>query len=286
MAFRSGFNRVAKLIGRSASPVDLRDYEIDPFEALRLHKTRGVVVEVPLDRCRTFGALGFPPTSRAGHPYVLVAAAHLAGRPARYAGSALEAYYETVQPETAAALLGLPEDEVRALARMEAIEADLPWIGVSGAQVKRQRAEFMASDSAAFDKPMGLEHGWSFIGPVSAEKGELELNRTLAIVDAIAREGYQVASPADHVWGYLLRAGGEYAALIWGGQHRISALAALSHGSIPLLLYPHRVADRLNAESWPAVRSGSLERAQALRVFDRLMAGRLPPEVEAVWPEA
>lgn len=283
---RRSLDRIAELVGRRPGPMDLRDVRIDPFEALRLHKARGVVVEIPLERCRTFGALGFPPTLRAGHPYILAAEAHLAGRLSGYTGSVLEAYYETVRPETAAALLGLPDDEVGALARMEAIEAELPWIGVSGAQKKKQRAAFMASDSAEFNRPMDLEHGWSFIGPVSSEKGELELSRTRAIVDAIAREGYKVASPADHVWGYLLRAGDEYAALIWGGQHRVSALAALGYESMPLLLYPHRVANRLHADTWPAVTAGSLDRDQALQVFDRLMAGRPPPEIEAIWPES
>lgn len=286
MTLRRSLARVAQLVGRRSDPIDLRGSKIDPFEALRQHKARGVVVDIPLERCRTFGALGFPPTVLAGHPYVLAAADHLAGRIAAYTGSVLETYYETVQPRTAAALLGLPEDAAGTLGRMEAIEAELPWINVSGARVKNLRATFMESDSAEFDRPMGLEHGWSFIGPVSVEKGELELHRTRDIVDAIAREGYQVTSPADHVWGYLLRAGEEYAALIWGGQHRVSALAALGYESIPLLLRPHRVAHRLHAEAWPAVTSGSLDRDQALQVFDRLMAGLPPREVEAIWPKA
>lgn len=283
---RRALDRLSRRMGRSQEPRDCRHLDLGPLVALYRYGARGVIANVPLARCRTFGALAIPPTSQAGHPYVLTAQMHLAGGDADYAASPLKAYYEAVQPRTAAEFLGLPNDATETLGRMEAIEADLPWAGTSGPHVRAQRARFMERDSAAFGQSMGLEYGWSFVGPVSAEKGGLEIDRTVAIVDAIAREGYQAAVPADHGWGYLLRDGSDYTCLIWGGQHRVSALAALGYDNMPLLLCPQRIAERRHAGRWPAVRAGLVTKDQALQVFDRVMAGRLPRQLEARWPDA
>lgn len=254
----------------------------DPLWAVRRYGARGAIVEVPLRRCRTFGVIGFPPTLESGHPYVLTAGDYLAGRLRGYADSPLKVYYESVQPRTAADLLGL--SGTAALRQFEALEGDLPWISAPGPQVREKRVRMMAADSAEFGSPLTLDDGWNFIGPVSQAKAELEFRRVLAVVDSIAADGYVVNDPVDHVSGFLLRASEEYVAVIWGGEHRIPALAALGYDSVPLLLFPHRIADRCAVDTWPAVRAGAVDREDALQVFDRIMRGALPEHVRAAWP--
>ncbi len=273
---------LAASFDRLLGPKDCRRFEDNPLRAVRRYKGRGEIVEVPLQKCRTFGVIGFPPTPQSCHPYVLTAMDYLAGRLSGYAGSPLEAYYESVQPRTAADLLGLPG--VAALQQSEALEGELPWISVSGPEVKKKREKLMASDSGEFGPSLTLDDGWNFIGPVSPAKAELEIQRILAVLGSIAKEGYRVRTPLDHVWGFLLRDGEEYVAIIWGSEHRVPVLAALGYESVPLLFFPHRMADRCNVDAWPAVRTGMLRREDALQVFDRIMKGDLPEHVRTVWP--
>lgn len=283
-AARSRHQRIMTKVGRLIGPKDCRKMQIDPLRAVCRYGVRGVVVEMPLRQCRTFGAIGFVPTPQSDHPYFLTARAYLEGRLGGYAGSPLETYYDRVQPRTAADLLGLPG--VAKLEGIEALSADLPWLASPGEQVKEKRALMMAADSEDFGPPLTLDDGWNNIGPVSKAKADLEIRRIFAVVDSLARNGYTVDAPSNHVLGFLLRNEDDHAAVIWGGEHRIPALAALGYESVPLLFFPHRIADRRAVDTWPAVREGALSREQALQVFDRIFSGQLPAYVQAAWRNA
>jgi hypothetical protein len=273
--------RINGAIGRLMGPKDCRGSLDDPMAALRRYGARGVVVDVPLWRCRTLGPLGFVPSEKAAHPYVLTVKAHIEGTLKKGNGSPLERYYRAVQPKTAAELLGLPTGSI--LDRFPAIEADLPWMAAPGPQMRRKRARLMAADSAEAGRPLTLADGWNNIGPVSPAKAALETTRLVRVTDSIREQGYRVASLSQHVLGFVLRRGDDFAVIIWGGEHRVPALAALGYESVPLLLLPYRVANHEEADSWPAVRAGIMTRDQACAVCDRLLAGELPDTVARNW---
>jgi hypothetical protein len=287
----SAIHRLASLLGhtcRKPAPVDFRGVLSDPLEALRRADARQpVVLNVPLDRCRTLGVVAFPPTVLSGHPYVLTAQEYLAGNLRGYSGSPLQAYYESVQPETAVDLLDVPDEAgASGLRGIEALQANLPWLAAPGPDVKASRFRAMQADAAESGMNLKGEDGWNPIGPISPAKAEWEISRTIRIVESIRRDGYWKVPLDKHIPGYLLRWGTRYCAMIWGGEHRMDALAALGYDHVPLLFYPQRFTDRASVKAWPGVVSAAFTCDQALYVFDRVFEWRQPRAVAAAWPAA
>ncbi|SDB58195.1 hypothetical protein SAMN05660653_02940 [Desulfonatronum thiosulfatophilum] len=268
-------------------PVDFRGVLSDPFEALsRVDPRQPVLVNVPLERCRTLGPVGFPPLAEAHHPYVLAMLEYLESNIQQYDESPLKLYFDHFQPQNAAELADVPGvDNDSNLHRKEAIELDFPWLASPGLEVKSMRNKFLRDDAAQFGKQLSGDDGLNYFGPVSSAKADLEMERVVYIIDSIKRNGYRVPAKQDHISGYLLKKGDSYVALPWGGQHRLAALGALGFRHAPFLLYRHRVTDRASVKSWPAVTSGDFSPEQALHLFDRIFAGRQPQQVEKVWPD-
>ena len=267
--------------------VDFRGLAIDPLDALRrVEPDQPALVDVPLDRCRTLGSMAFPARPDGDHPYILTARAYLAGRVRRYEGSPLEAYFSSVRPRTGADLVELPpEGPASVVDEMEPLLVDLPWLKSPGPHVRQIRLRDMAKDAREAGHDLDGEDGWNHVGPVSARKGELEFARLVALVESISTHGY--LDLPDHMapTGDIL-VGPERSALhVWGGQHRIAVLAALDHPSIPLRLRARCVYHRTSVGEWPGVASGAFTEAQALHVFDRVLAGR-QPRFAAAWPQA
>jgi hypothetical protein len=284
---RGAMRRVASRLGYGRpGPLDMRGVVSDPIEALRqADGRRPVLLDVPLARCRSLGVVAFPPTITSGHPYVLTAREYLAGNLHGYGGSPLQAYYEHVQPRTAAELLDVPDaSHTSSLRHVDALHADFPWLTSPGPHVKAGRFKSMEADAREAGVELRGEDGWNPIGPISPAKARWEIDRTIRVVESIKRDGYWEVPLNKHIAGYLLWAGDRYAVMIWGGEHRVDALAALGYDHVPLLFAPHRVAYRNAVRDWPGVASGAFTLEQALHIFDRVIDGRQPNGIAAVWP--
>ena len=107
------------------------------------------------------------------------------------------------------------------------------------------------------------------------------------IYDAIEAEGFRnVSNPRlpyfdQFPTGDLMVRGGEARIILANGQHRASALSALGHETVTLLLGvkhprgPFRI-DRSAVLDWPLVRGGLYRVDEALRVFDGIFDANGP----------
>ncbi|ANB02214.1 hypothetical protein ECTOBSL9_1552 [Ectothiorhodospira sp. BSL-9] len=271
-------------------PCDLRGLIDDPFEALRRANGHTALVEIPLAKCRTLHALAFPAAQESDNPYILTArwiratpsAQALADR------SPLAAYFEAVQPTSAADLFGVASEP---LSRLEPMGAEFPWQGRGGRMVKLRRLNTAKMHALAKGFALDGLHGWHHYGPVAEEKFTLEFTRTATLVDSIEDRGYQVTVAAHPsrlgetpIRGAVLvneQGGWRYA--VDDGQHRVSVLAALGFTSFSGVVRPQAVYHRSSVEQWPGVIAGDLDAEAARQLFDRVFAGQQPGFVKSTW---
>ena len=257
---------------------------LDPVYAHYLHSNEDFLMNVPLAKVRTMGFLGFTCTSSGGHPFVDTLMEYEQGRCVSYEGSALQRHYETVQPRTAAALLGLPPTGLsEKLASLTALQAVAPWwpdrgkISPEGIEQHQQKRTLEENRENGAD--LCAADGVSLWGPVSDRKGRLEYNRLITILKSIRINGYK-RSDARHgdISGTLFQSyENDYIVNISAGQHRVAALAALGYEEIPVRFsrtFFARTVRREDAANWPFVRNGLFTETQARLVFDRIMTGR------------
>lgn len=270
----------------SMPPLDLRG--TDPMEALAYAGRRSVLVEVPLARCRGLFPMAFPCTRDAAHPFVLTTEACLEAAEIGFAGSPLQAYFQSVQPRSAAELLGIADVE-STLHRLAPAMAEVPWRGLSGPAVQERRARAMRDDASGNGVPLNGTDGWHAIGPVSQEKGELEIRRLVRVLRSVRQHGYAPDEVRGWIRGQLMvrEDGGWRVYLAGDGQHRAAVLTALGYSWVTVRLRADSTAVlRGEAARWPGVRAGGLARGQALAVFDRIYAGQQPPALARLWPPA
>lgn len=259
-------------------PVDLRDDTEDPLEAYyRVPRGAGFVVQLRLDRMRTFGPLGFSCASDGGCPFVKTLLAYQQGHCRSYQDSPLRRFYEIWQPANLAeSLLIEPLAAGAGLLNLPPIPWLLPWSG--GADWNRwiDRAQ---SQIARRTRRLGDAYAISrFCGPVSARYGELRLANLVKVYRSIRAGGYR---PASHIRANLLVRDGEGRALIADGNHRAAAVAAAGFNSVPVWFAGRdkegpAVVERGDCRSWPAVRAGVFSPDQALAIFDRVFDANSP----------
>jgi hypothetical protein len=259
-------------------PVDLRNVTENALEAYyRAPRGAGFVIDLRLDRMRTFGSLGFSCASEGGSPFVKTLLAYEQGRCRTYQDSPLRRFYESWQPANLAeSLLIDPSRAGRDLLALPPIPWLVPWssgadwdrwIGKAQAQVARRARRL--GDAYALSR---------FSGPVSERYGERRFANLINVYRSIRRGGY---GPASHIRANLLVRDGECRALISDGNHRAAALAAAGFDTVPVWVagrdkYGPPVIWRGDAASWPAVRSGLFSQAQAVAVFDRVFDANVP----------
>ena len=274
--------------GAAMAPCDFRGILDDPLEAFeRADAASGqpVVIEVPLHACRGFPILGFPLHAASPHPLVRTAREFVAAPSLREEDSSLREFYEAFQPRTGAELLGLEGPLATGpLARLPALEVEVPWRYAPGPRVKRARFRLMREEAARYGYELTGHDGITVFGPVSEGKRQLEFERITRTVASIEERGYLGGISTGHIQAISLVRDGTARYLIRAAQHRSAALAALGYERIPVLLKPSACLQRDDLDSWPAVRNGAFTREQAQAVFDRIFEGRPPAALANVWP--
>lgn len=283
IAMEAGYRRDAE-----PSPCDLRGLIDDPLEALERANGTTALVEIPMARCRTLHALAFPAHPESDNPYILTArwmqATSQDDQPPEE--SPLSAYFEAVQPLSAAQFFGIRSDR---LSSLTPIAAEWPWTGPSGRPVQLRRHNTVAKEARVNGWDLAAGHGWQHVGPVTEEKLRLELERTANLVRSIGRSGYRAEQSGlrrglDQIRGLLLvNERGEWRFVVDGGEHRVAVLAALGHATFPGVVRPDGVYYRSGVEEWPGVAAGDVGTKEATRLFDRVFAGEPPGFVETAW---
>src|SRR5690625_835188 len=205
---------------RRTAPLDLRD-TVESIPELLVAKSRqlphGVLVEVPLERCRN----GIGTSFDHRNPFVI---ALKEGPPQRYEGSLLEKHYDSFRPISAADVLGLTDDEAPGFAELPPAAYVMPWLSVEPMTLLRKRETWMTGEARAYGCSLTLADGFNHFGPVAPAKGELELERYLNLWRSIQLNGFQCKdSPDGDVRGWLLcESTGRWCVQIASGLHRIT----------------------------------------------------------------
>lgn len=173
----------------------------------------------------------------------------------RYKGSLLEDFYLKYQPKTLNDFYfttkiyeDLDESDLDILNQdITKYKQNSPWSDVRLLEKMDQKHEH------------GLErfHGIQSFGPVTKEKGELELNRLKSTYKSIYENGYQPDRFEGQIKGYFLKHNNNYRFMITNGIHRTAILAALNFEQVPVMFEPNfpRVIDFNDIKNFPQVRN-------------------------------
>lgn len=188
------------------------------------------------------------------HYHTKMVEAIIADSSVEYSGSILEKYYQTYKPLNFKDLyfVGSDWEDVSESDRL-ILSENLneykydPW--------SDRREKVMMSLVHEY----GLErwHGTQHFGPVSRQKGELELQRLKDTYHSIMKHGH-LPDQFGYVSGYFLKYNDDYRFFVLDGNHRVAVLGALQYSSIPVTFTDHfpRVIDYRDVENFPHVKSG------------------------------
>lgn len=115
--------------------------------------------------------------------------------------------------------------------------------------------------------------GWIFFGPHNQEYGEKEFQRLINVYNSIKKKGFQhELSETEPVNGYFLKKGTKLRFVLLQGNHRVSALQALGHTEINVLIREGHpaVIDRAELQRWTKDGGGIYPSHLPNRLFDTM----------------
>lgn len=252
-----------------------------PFlDQLHALERRALLVHVPASLCRISGLLAFSTDGRRYNPFLQTLHGVRQGRVFEYNHSPLRRYHEAWQPTCAADLLGIPEDRLgEALRGMPPYAAVWPWHRYSPCEQLASVRASITDENRVAGLPAPEQAGHENFGPVRLDKGILEYQRLVGLMERIEQRGYRRHARKDgDIEGVILRSGSNAAVLIKKGKHRACALSALGYRQLPIRLFESRraVVDCLDASRWGAVRAGHITETDATAVVRRMIGGEQP----------
>lgn len=261
--------------------LDLRATFHDPISAWYLYGGRPFLIDVELHRCRAWGPTGFPCDVDAGNPFVDTLVRQRDYGPVSYDGSLLAEYYRTCIPGNAAEVLGIqPETASSGIKKCTRLGYVFPWEHADPANRSSRRYSVVQNENTRGGITDVAIDEHPHFGPVSRQKGELELNRLVDVFVSIQQNGFDEWHPqAKSVTaGTVLVLENEWRVHIRKGNHRIAALTALGYRSVPIRFEARvpLIVRREDVDYWPHVRDGLFTKKQALDVFDRIFHGTGP----------
>lgn len=241
-----------------------------PLSALVLSRTMGATAfSCPIEQIVMLNGFGFKRVS--WHPFSAALQEHAEDKVSAFDDSVLRRFYALWQPRDAAeAIAGfIHAPNVLRAAPPHGYHFS-PWSTLSLGETIAQIESYYRSDYIEHNCPdLRLEiDGFKFHGPVSPELGRVELDRLVRIYKTLAGFGYDRFRGDINV--YMLRRGSEIRFVCRGGVHRLAAMKALGHASIPAQLRPPYLVDIQESDHWPQVVCGQWDAESARRYFDYL----------------
>ena len=277
---------IGAFVTRGRTPLDLRGQGVTPLDALYVAGGRPVILDIPVERCRTFRCIAYSLDRETANPFYHTVRAIAGGATDRYETSPLQRFYSAWQPRSAADLMGLPDHPI--LSDLPPVSVR-PWRNQMPEEALASTLKAVARDNAQHGHALSAADGSPAYGPVSQAKGELEFARLTAVTTSISTKGYSRHPGRDgDIGGRLLVRGTDWAVDIQGGQHRAPTLAALGWTHVPIRLdldLPGGVTRRDDVQAWPLVRQGVFSTNDAITLFNRMIEGRPPPGASALATE-
>jgi len=206
------------------------------------------------------------------HPYVEVLLEYKRNKNLTYSGSVLERYYNTWHPKNATEALLKNKPGPSKFSDIPPFAYVVPWTNKKFSDRADKARKFMKAENTDAGNPeIGSDEGYNHFGPVSTRKGQLEFNRLITVYNSINDTGYKRERGGDgDIRGYLLRRDEQYRFLIYGGYHRLAAVAALGYESIPVRIDNTIVIEHRDADYWPQVQRGIWSKQHAVNYFHML----------------
>lgn len=279
------FHRMGVTVGNSKNiiPRDMSGVDIDPVSAAYQGWGRRVLVSVPLHRCIHFGWLAFSCHRDSPSPFIRTLVDYEEGRCITYKGSALEKFYHSFRPQSASELMGLNSPSSSELKAIQPVAAPILWRPEHPQQKLVDRKRVLRADNNEHGSNMDADDGDPFYGPVSRRKGEFEFGRLVNVYNSIKKNGFAIdRNGFNNIKVVCLsRDGGAdwRCTVASGGQHRMAALSVLGLDSVTLQIDCEGLAGIVQRESvgaWPCVRSGYVDKSEALLIFDRIFDCKQP----------
>lgn len=238
----------------------------DPLEVIRkINSHKDAALNCPLHKCVAFNGTSF--SNRGWDPFVQTAKEYIESGVRRYEGSYLEKYYNGWRPKNARdALIGATDGPL-ILESQPSYMRHLPWSHRSiGESAEFMRRIIEIENSAFGNEALKPSNGYGLHGPVSNEKGVLEYERLVDVVDSIRKWGFD--RWRGDITVDVLKRSDQFCYVIMHGHHRAGAMAALGYRFIPAI--PGRFIEDQYVDHWPSVYQKIWTREEALAYFNHL----------------
>ncbi len=259
---------------QTITPKDLRGEVIDPRVAKYSAKKSSFILEAQPGKCIVLYRFSCDKNGR--NPFIKTMVRYLENGNIRYSNSELEYFYNTCQPQNVAEMFNLEGDLHKNLTDLPVNWIVFPWENCAMSEKKVFRQHNVKAESLKRGNELSLKDGYGFVGPISKERGELEISTLINLTNSIQKNGYNRGmGPDGDIKASVLIDGDDYKFFIKDGNHRVSVLSALGFETIPLRILPSDVPAfiyRDEVNFWANVQSGLYTRNQALKVFDTIFA--------------
>lgn len=259
--------RLYSIINKAENPSTRPVVAATPIEAIyEWLSGREVYFMAPIQYCVAANGFGFGPDS--WHPFVATAKNLLSAPQTSYETSVLEHYYDMYQPKCSASAMFASSPPRSGVPSVAPYVLHPPW-DVKPLLERKSHVEFWAK---AFQKESGLDpaktHGIHFHGPVSSERGSIEIDRLRRVVRSFKDRGWDPEiSVATCV--VILR-GEEIRFLVKAGNHRTAVAGALGLSRIPLSFERPAIVRQDEAEHFTRVVDGTWSPEAARKYIDHL----------------
>ena len=185
----------------------------------------------------------------------------------------LNEYYSAVQPKNGLDWYGLKNEDAPQLENLKAWMVPTPWSYRSVEETTKNVKKWLSEDNYQIHKSVTIDDGFTFFGPVSDVKIEIESKRYAKLLESIEKKGYNRSneSDGDIEGGILINSNNDWRIIVNGGQHRAIVLAALGYETIPVRVSRNVYEAEVNY--WPNVISGLYTKKGALKLFKTIFDG-------------
>ncbi len=234
-----------------------------------------VIAEVPMNKGR--GLPQFSWGADGTHPFVQAATAglrHDSTDAARNAiRSSLADFYDSYQPRNLFEVFWPSGESPGKLSGYPAWSVMMPWQGGDDVHSWTQKVrETVQKEGRRGRRRLTVEDGWSWSGPVSSEKLDLEAQRLAKTLRGIERKGYRRHDGFDgDIRAILLiDSAGGWAWQSFAGQHRVAALSALDAETATVRF--SGLVRKTDVQVWPQVVNGLYTPEQAVEIFVKILS--------------
>jgi hypothetical protein len=255
-----------------SQPVVFLDQETAPMKMHYLESLQPIVITASLSKFRALPIFTYSHDSK--HPFVIATKQALNSKdPKQSIRNILEIFYQSYQPDSAASLLSIEENSK--LNQEPAWAAVMPWNHESLYIWKNNQQKSALIQNSKLGLTIGLKDGWSWCGPVSDKKLNIEVERLYNVFNSIKENGYKRDSSQDgDIQTYALINKDDWVLQTQTGQHRSAVLSGLGYDQIPTRVT--KTIYRSQVDYWPNVISGLYSRETALAIFDNVFNGKTP----------